>query len=487
MSNPYFDEADTSNEDKAWTTEPVTPRRPRRPHSGATSEGGTTPAPPVTPEPTPEPEPAPPVTPEPEPAPTPAPPVTPEPEPAPTPAPPVTPEPTPEPEPAPPVTPEPTPEPEPAPPVTPEFQEEDSSVSEKGSTGKGLAAKFATFTRPKKKSGSSAGMNAFRGGRWKIIALRALVWSVLGMLLLGGLRQLFFPSPFNYSKVTDELVESYGLSTFPVSGGAAVAQAFTQEYLTVDQASVVEREEVLSQYVADDVPSDAEWLQLNAEAVNQEVIAGPSLVARPEVIGDCELPDVDAAPCRAVYTYAVQVAAPGKVRSEGLDAARWVYLAVPVVADGSGVSVADAPAFRPGGGQAVTGAPEEIVRDPSIEDQVAEQLPAFFQAWAIGGEDQMRLVVTSDASPDALRGLGGTVTFLTESGVTDVAVVAVDENADPGLDRTAYVTVEWQDTASGVVFQQNYKLTISLAEDDRNWLVSEIEAGTFGNSEVSED
>lgn len=140
----------------------------------------------------------------------------------------------------------------------------------------------------------------------------------------------------------------------------------------------------------------------------------------------------------------------------------WLYLGVPVHADGNGgFVVVAAPALLPAPGQASWSPSSPASEDSQLSAQLQGNLTAFFTAYAAGQQAQLGYYTTPGAN---VGNLGGAVTFVR------LDQLAVEQG---GAQRTATAQVTWQPQGQpGASLQESYRLT--LVQQGGKWLVSSL-------------
>lgn len=238
------------------------------------------------------------------------------------------------------------------------------------------------------------------------------------------------------------------------SAAAAFGARFAHDYLSWDASNPEVRAERLRPYLAPGVDPQAGW---DGEGAQVAVLALPVGV---EV--------VDEAAGDAVVTVAVEIT--------GLDAPRWVHLAVPVRADGAGgFAVTGPPAYVPAPPPAAADidAATPAPLDPAATEAVAALLERLLPAYAAERSVELDGVVEDGAR---LLGLGGT-----GLAVDALVAVAVPTGGDV---RTAAVDVRWRDDVTGSRFVQRYGVTV--VRDAGGWVVRDVDAHTGSVPEAPE-
>lgn len=288
---------------------------------------------------------------------------------------------------------------------------------------------------------------AYAGGRWKIKILRALFYTVMGVLLLGGLKNVVTnEEPVSTKDLAKQVQAELGLTGFPTETAEAFAVRFTTEYLTYDAESTDARQARLAIYSPAAAAGDWGWDGTGT----QSVITGPYVSAPTKVDG------------KDFGTVTV---------SAQLSTGEWVALAVPLYASETGaLVVAGPPAYVAQPALAVSPGKEAPTdTDDELADVLAQDvMPGFFTAWAASDQVSLERYITSDATVAARTGLAGTVSF---AAIGDV-VFPVGKST-----RTGTISVTWSTKKSGN-FTQSYRVTVAQGADDR-WSVKDITGGVI--------
>jgi Conjugative transposon protein TcpC len=273
--------------------------------------------------------------------------------------------------------------------------------------------------------------DAGAGEVWLRYGLRALLVLALLAVLALGLRDIVRP----FLGGAAQRGQGVATATFPQAAAQTFAARFALAYLTFDGGHPDQRRQALDQYLAAGVSSSAGW---DGQGRQTAILALPSDVA----VSDG---------AHAVVTVAVLV-----------DGGRWVYLAVPVEADGAALAVAASPALVPAPARADAAAPADVVdQDPTLSAQLRPYLTAFLRAYAQSGQDELAYYAAPGV---AFAGLGGQVTL---AGIDSLAVQQAS-----GGERSAVASVRWSDPVSGGGLTQDYRLR--LVEASGKWLVEEV-------------
>jgi len=336
---------------------------------------------------------------------------------------------------------------------------------------------------------SSSKGKKFSGGRWKVLALRAGVWSSFGMILLVGIFTIIGPKGPSIATVTSNVLSEINRNAFPLEEGEQIASRFIERYMTYDPTSVAERNDELMQYIVKSASGATSAITLFDGSRPQVVVDGPYLAGEVELITDNHV----------VYTFAIEVENPSFILTDPNNStnisvlepipARWIYIAVPMVADAEGhIAVAGAPAVVPQPPKA-DGVEEirfKIDRNASLEAK--DSMTEFFKLWGESYQEGLRpYLVVGESTQAAQIGLQNSATFVALNAL-DVEELPEDYEPDPevpptcvGPDyeapcRNVLATVTWE-FPDGTQFGQNYRLIIF--NDGQNWRVIDIKGGKF--------
>jgi hypothetical protein len=275
---------------------------------------------------------------------------------------------------------------------------------------------------------------------WLRLALRVLIVSALIVVVLLGTRDL--ARSLLPSGRAGGASNASGAGAFPQASAAAFATRFALAYMSYDSGQPDARQRALTPYLADDVDSSAGW---DGQGKQTAVAA---------VVSAIKVLDTH----RALVSIAVLV-----------NGGRWVYLAVPVVADGNALVVADAPSLIPPPARAswkpMTDTAEQ---DSTLSVQLRPSLVAFFRAYA-GSTNELSYFTAPDVH---IEGLGGAVQL------DDLAQLSV---AQGGADqRSATAAVRWLDPITGAGLTQRYRLQLVRTAD--RWLVAAVAPAADGGA-----
>ncbi len=348
-----------------------------------------------------------------------------------------------------------TPPPPPAPSVVPSPPPPVAEPAPATTTASSVAdtptkAKKSWFSAPPKKASKTIEQkpgprgSATAGGRGGVLALRALVWAVLGLLLLGGLKNVLTTEPdVSIPTLAAAVERASGTKGFPLDNGSAFAARFTATYLTYDPETIETREQALATYSPN--ATEGDWAV--GVSKSQGIKTGPLVV-------DAEISDEH----NATITVGALLSAGG-----------WVYLAVPVyAADANTLVVSGAPGFVAQPAQAIAPATEQDVEyDTELGDQLLVDLFAgFFEAWGTSDAVALQRYTTEMPSGTAKSGLGGALRFRE---ITQARVPARG-----GSERQAVVDVVWSSPTGE--YPQQYRVDISRDAEGR-WSVQDVRGG----------
>lgn len=316
------------------------------------------------------------------------------------------------------------------------------------------AQRPAKAPRTKKQPTAREGKTSqYAGGRWKVKALRFMVYTVLGVLMLGGAKNVVTSEePPTTAALAAEVKAELGYTGFPTEQAEGFALRFAREYLTYGRNGADAREQRLMLYSPAAASGDYGW-DGNG---NQSVTAGP-YVAAPSKVEDEHF---------ATITVSAE-----------LSSGKWVALAVPVYADDNGsLVVSGPPAFVALPAAAENpGKDRTFEEDDALQDELTPQMAGFFEQWGASDQQELSLYLSPDASIAAQTGLGGAVTFDTAKGSSVDVVMPLGDST-----RTGTVTVTWS-VEQGGLLSQSYTVTVTEGDGGR-WYVQDIGGGVVADS-----
>lgn len=279
------------------------------------------------------------------------------------------------------------------------------------------------------------------GGRWWVWVGRAILWAVLLVILVNGIRAPFERFTASGAESPGARVENADRG-FPTSAASAYALQFADVYLNYDQETAGDRERRLQRFLPEGADAQFGWNgvgRLNVESVQ---VAGVK----------------------------AQNANNAVVTVLARSGDKWFRLEVPVYSRNGAFVISGRPALLPPPARAAL--PENPVgdRDTALETELQSTLGTFFTAYAVS--DQATLDRFS--ARGSITGLDNAVGF--------VAVREVVAPAGATGERTVKVRVAWQipatdPKAAGAELDQLYELTV-VRTDDGEWDVRDIRAVT---------
>jgi hypothetical protein len=281
------------------------------------------------------------------------------------------------------------------------------------------------------------------GGRWLLWPLRAVLWAALLIVAYRGVTAIVFHQA---SAPQAGGAEPGGTTAglFPVTLAEAYATEFGQVYLNFSPGTQAQREQELAAFVSPSVAAanpDLGWNGTGQLRLQSEQVAGIAVQD----------------PQHAVVTLLATVNG------------QLMELGVPVIASGGGVVVAGEPAWLPAPQQISAPAPARQGSDPVARNELMNELPAFFQAYASGDSAALRRFEVRGVS---LTGLGGTVAFDSIAGV---------QVPPGGATRQITVSVIWQlggPASAGITkLEMAYRASVRELQSGK-WYVNEISAAT---------
>jgi hypothetical protein len=288
--------------------------------------------------------------------------------------------------------------------------------------------------------GSRAGRWGGSGGRWWVWAGRAVLWAVIIVILVNGIRAPFerFTESGTQAPASGTPSSQARGTGFPSSAAGAFALQFANVYLNYDQQNAAAREAQLRTFIPDTEDGQFGWNGVGQLRVQSVQVAG-----------------VDA---RDANNAVVTLLA----RTQD----RWLRLAVPVYANNGALVIPARPALLPPPTKAALPQRELRERDAALEGELAPILGRFFQAYA--QSDQATL--SRFAERGAIAGLGDSVTFVQVKEV-------IAPRGDAG-GRTVTATVAWQvpGATGGAELEQTYELV--MVKKGTTWYVREIRGTT---------
>ncbi|WUH97468.1 conjugal transfer protein [Spirillospora sp. NBC_00431] len=282
------------------------------------------------------------------------------------------------------------------------------------------------------------------GGRWWVWVGRAVLWALILVILVNGVRAPFerFTSEEEPATTTAAGQKPARGTGFPSSAAGAFALQFANVYLNYDQKSAPAREVALRTFLPEGADPQFGWNGAGKMQLQSVQVAG-----------------VDA---RDAHNATVTLLAS--------TADKWLRLAVPIYADQNGSLVVSArPALLPPPTKAKLPQGGVEDRDTALESELQPFLGTFFQEYATGNQ----AALSRFSVGTTIAGLANTVRFM------QVKEVVVPKGA--AGERTVTATVTWQLTeGGGGELEQTYRLT--MVKKGTTWLVRDIRGTTEPNA-----
>jgi hypothetical protein len=281
------------------------------------------------------------------------------------------------------------------------------------------------------------------GGRWMVWPMRVLLWAALLVVAYRGVTAIVLDEvPARDTGVSSGSTSS--LTQFPVTLAEAFALQFGQVYLNFSPASAGARAQQLAQFIPSNASSSDPNFGWNG--------SGTLRLQSAQVAG-IDVRDANHAVVTLLATVNGQM----------------MELGVPVYAAGAGIVVSAQPAWLPAPPVAVPAGQQQGSSDPAAQSALANQLPAFFQAYASGDSATLNRFLAQGVT---LNGLGGTVTY---GSIASIYVPA------GGATRDITVTVNWQLAgqagAGGAQLATTYDMSV-VDQQSGKWYVRGIRAST---------
>lgn len=256
---------------------------------------------------------------------------------------------------------------------------------------------------------------------------RVVLWITIGVVLLAGVRAIVAPA-----RATVSAPASPSMPSFPMAAVEAVAARFSMAYWTYDPTQPDARASALSAFLPPSADLTVGW---NTQGTEQALTAMPAGTHRLDQH-------------RVVVTVATEVTG-----------GRWLYLQVPLSAQGSTITVTGPPAEVPPPTPRSAPQPQTPPQDAELTSQLQPTLGAFFAAYAGTGD------LAYYAPPGVhIAGLEGALNF--------VQLESVSVNAGSGDTRSALAMVQWKDPVTRASLVQSYRL--QLVAVGGRWYVASV-------------
>jgi Conjugative transposon protein TcpC len=289
------------------------------------------------------------------------------------------------------------------------------------------------------------------GGRWAVWAGRALLWLVLIVIAVNGVRAIFVRE--TQSPAAAPSRTSAPAIHFPSDLAEAFALQFGHVYLNFDQARAGQRAQQLAAFIPRGTTDDQlGWNGVGSMQLQSEQVAGIDVQDNQHAL--------------------VQVLA--RVNNKLME------FSVPVYASAGNMTVSGEPALVPAPAPASLPPASAPETDTAAQDALQTLLPSFFQAYGTGNSATLGRFLAKGAS---VSGLGGIVSF------QSIQNLVVPQG---GSTRHITVTVRWQlpsqpgnaATAPGgapATLDMTYDMTV--VNQNGTWNVLSIQGSTQQQSQ----
>lgn len=320
------------------------------------------------------------------------------------------------------------------------------------------SVKEKTQKRPRKKE-----TNSFSGNRKVVLIVRIAAGVVGGVIIFSGLNSIFFPPNFpTPNQVIAKVKEGLNITGFPTQKATGFVINFTEAYFTVDPNNYGTRDDVLSQYISENLLQETD-LVFNRAAISDnpnEKPLGQSIVGVPAIVSTYSIDDNN-----AVFT--VQVT---------LSTGTTMYVDIPVYwnPDNNGMAISAPMSLVPAIG--LTKIPQDNLltewnNDKDVVEAFEADLKKYLEAWSASDETSINRYTTDKATLMAKLGLGGTVQL---ERLENLEVEGVTETTTDPKTRNARISVVWKDANNpAFTYKQSYMLVIKQKPDEK-WYVDNI-------------
>ena len=279
------------------------------------------------------------------------------------------------------------------------------------------------------------------GGRWWVWVGRAIVWAVLIVVAVNGVRAIVQRETGSRGTTTGSAHHPSPSSRFPSTLAEAFAIQFGQVYLNFDQAHAGQRARQLAAFIPDGAGQQFGWNGVGRMQLQAEQVA------------DIKVRDEHNALVQLLVTVN------GKL----------LEFSVPIYATQDGMVVSGEPALLPPPAR-ISPPASQATGNPDQATQNAFQglLPSFFQAYAGNDAATLDRFITKGFS---ITGLGGTVTY------DSIQSLYVPQG---GSARNITVTVRWQLSNEGGTAPATLDVTYDMTwiYQGGNWSVESIRGST---------
>ena len=278
------------------------------------------------------------------------------------------------------------------------------------------------------------------GGRWWVWVGRVVVWAVLIVIAVNGVRAIFTRETHTSGAVRGSAQQTSASNRFPVTMAEAFAMQFGQVYLNVDQAHAGQRARQLAAFIPDGA-GQLGWNGVGRMRLQTEQVAGINV--------------------RNAHNALVQLLV--TVNGKPME------FAVPIYAAAGGMVVSGEPALLPPPNR-ISPPATQPTGNPDLATQNAFQsfLPSFFQAYAGSDAATLDRFITKGF---VITGLGSVVTYDSIQGLYI---------PQGGSERDITVTVRWQLPGQSGVAAATLDVTYDMTWifQGGNWSIETISGST---------
>lgn len=310
------------------------------------------------------------------------------------------------------------------------------------------------------------------GGRWQVIGLRILTWSVLLVLVVLGVWRIADPVPISPESIVSDVEQRLDITDFPQRSGQALADRYVRAYFTYDRTNT---NQALEEFFAtEQLPRDFIPV-VGGDVIEVAMVTDPVLLAPPVLASDTQ----------GVYTFLVQVRTiqeftQGAGRDPRVETStQWHQVNVPVASSADGAVSLQGPLSLmplPAGTQVSRPTAGEVDEKASTDAQ--EYLDLYFQQWAaasVGDPVSSAYLIAGRSTPAARYGLSGQVELETVRSLS-VYLPSSPVEANPAT-RDASAVVVWSDPQTGMRLVNSYDLSLLMRDD--YWYVLDIRGGAL--------
>jgi len=279
------------------------------------------------------------------------------------------------------------------------------------------------------------------GGRWTIWPMRIVLWAALLIVIYRGVTAIALnETPASSNGASNAAT---AVPQFPTTLAEGFVMEFGRVYFNVSPGNATQRQQELGQFL---LPSLLNGQQSQEFGFN----GSATTVLQSEDIAGINVSNQQSAVVMLLVT----------VNN------RLMEFGVPVFSASGGIVVSGLPALLPTPPLAIPSPSRLAPASTQAENQLREQLPQFFQAYASGNGAALDRYLAPGAS---VSGLGGEVTF---GSIASLYVPAT------GGTRDVTVTVNWLLPGQpGAGFATTYDMSV-VDQQGGKWYVEDIQAST---------